>query len=281
VSDPILIPAAIETDLWTTYVKRHLIAAVLSTVIPGAGQFFLGKRGKAIVLFVILVALSVGFWPLRLAGSFPGLVFLAWMCLLLSLFAIFDALFSRDEIVPGRLSGWWILPAVALAYVGINLVFTLLLLGSGFRAMTFASSAMEPTLHVGERFVFDRNYYHSHPTRRDDLVVMRTQGFLTVKRIVAVSGDTIQGKEQHVLLNGQRLSESFIQHQFPVGTNPELDTFGPAIVPEGKYFVLGDNRDISLDSRTHDFGLVDSQSIVGKPLYAYRFRGHPHSRRLN
>jgi signal peptidase I len=60
-----------------------------------------------------------------------------------------------------------------------------------------------------------------------------------------------------------------------------MDTFGPTTIPSGKFFVMGDNRDISLDSRSADFGLVDARSIVGKPLYGYRIIGSPHSWELN
>jgi len=66
------------------------------------------------------------------------------------------------------------------------------------------------------------------------------------------------------------LDEPFAQHSLPAGTNPEMDSFAPVTIPPGKYFVLGDNRDVSLDSRIKEFGLVDGQAIAGRPLYIYR-----------
>lgn len=145
---------------------------------------------------------------------------------------------------------------------------------------------MEPTIMLRERIFVDMHYYHEHQERRGDVVIVRRRldlsaDVLVVKRIIAIGGDTIEGKDQQVFLNGQILSEPFVRHKFPVRTDPELDAFGPVAVPNGRFFVMGDNRDISLDSRTPDFGLVGAKSIVGRALYAYHFRGQPLSRELN
>ena len=206
---------------------------------------------------------------------------MAWVCLLLSLYAICDALFGKDRVSTGRLSKWWLLAALPLHYIGVNILFTSLLFASGFRPIRSAASSMEPMIKRDERFVADMNYYRFVAPRRGDLVLLRTQDGLVVKRMAAVHGDTIEGKERQILLNGQLQDEPFVRHKFPIGTDPQLDTFGPIAVPNGKYFVMGDNRDISLDSRTASFGLVDARSVVGKPLYSYRFRGSPFSRELN
>jgi len=129
---------------------------------------------------------------------------------------------------------------------------------------------METTLLTGDQFVIDKNSYRHQPVARNDLVVMRRKDYQTVKRVVALGGDTIEGKNRQILLNGQLLDEPFIQHALRPGSNPEQDSFGPVTIPVGKYFVMGDNRDLSLDSRAPDFGLIDAQAIVGKPLYIYR-----------
>src|SRR5208282_3397589 len=139
---------------------------------------------------------------------------------------------------------------------------------------------MEPTIPMHERFVHDSRYYKHHPTLRGALVVMRHEGALTVKRIIAVPGDIIQGKEWTVLLNNQIQAEPYIQHRNQSTDYPVLATFGPVSVPTGRYFVMGDNRDKSLDSRFLDYGLVDDSAIVGKPLYWYRIFGHPLSQAI-
>ncbi len=262
-------------------IRQRLAAAALSAVLPGAGQLLLGQRRKALLFFALLATTALAFFLLRLPAFYPGLISVVWMCLLLSVFAVCSAFFSRSAHTSARPSWWWLPLVLAFVYISINLIFTSLLVASGFRTLKFMSSSMEPTLSAGERFILDANYYHHHPPGRDDLVAIRRDGGVTVKRIIAIDGDTIEGKDRQIFRDGHSLSEPFIQHQLRVSGYTWLDTFGPVSVPAGKYFVIGDNRDISLDSRSPEIGLVDKQSIVGKPLYSYRLYGHPLSRRLD
>ena len=261
-------------------VKRHLIAAALSALLPGAGQIFLGRKKKALPPFGVLAAICLGFWVLRLPKSYPGMIFLVWMCFLLSLFSVFGALLGQQTPSSPRMSRWWIFAGIPLHYVGTNLMFTALLLASGFRTLKFASSSMESTLSAGDKFVVDYRYYRSASPFRGDLVLMRTRGFITVKRVIAIGGDKIEGKEREIFVNGELQREPFIQHKFEEGSDPSLDTFGPVDVPAGKYFVMGDNRDISLDSRMSEVGLLDGVAIIGRPLYAYQLFNKPYYREL-
>ncbi len=173
------------------------------------------------------------------------------------------------------MSRWWIFAGIPVHYLSVNLIFTSLLIGSGFRTARFASSAMEPTIFPGDKFVIDRLYYRHHSPHPGDLVFMRRPDGTTVKRVVAVGGDTIQGTNREVFLNRQRLDEPFIQHKSSTSAYAWLDSFGPVAITAGKYFVMGDNRDTSLDSRYSEFGLLDSQSILGKPLYVYQIVAKP------
>jgi signal peptidase I len=270
-----------------------LIAAVLSALLPGLGQLFLRKFKTSGLLLLALIAISLGFWPLRLPRSYSGILLLIWLLLPLSWFAILDALLARDSPSAGRMSRWWILAGVPLSYVGVNIVFTPLLLGSGFRPVKNISSSMEPTIFIDEKLVIDENYYHHQQVQRGDLAAIRrhlkgsatTSGrdedLLLIKRVVAVPGDTIEGRDKQIFLNGERQDEPYIQHKSKAGADPLLDTFGPVKVPLGKYFLMGDNRDISLDSRIADFGLIDDAAIVGRPLYGYRIVGNPLSWELH
>ena len=128
------------------------------------------------------------------------------------------------------------------------------------KVFTQPSSAMEPTILSGEKFTADMKPFQP---LRGDLVIIHHQGILIVKRVIAVGGDVIEGRDLNVLLNGKLLNEPYIEH---IGMRLPLVTFGPITVPSGSIFVAGDNRDYSLDSRDPRFGLVSIADVKGKPL---------------
>jgi signal peptidase I len=197
-----------------------------------------------------------------------GLIGLCW--LVLSLYAAGAALLEHTNPADRRTSKWWLLVVPLLTYLSINAVFTPLFLLAGFRALKFNSSAMEDTFLTGDQFVIDKTFYRDHAVARNDLVVLHKQDYQTVKRVIAIGGDTLEAKNREIIVNGQGVAESFIRHTRAPGSDPWMDSFGPVTIPTGKYFVMGDNRDVSLDSRSSEFGLLDAQTITGKPLYIYR-----------
>ncbi len=198
-------------------------------------------------------------------------------------FAVFDALFSRDAQSGSRLKLRWLPLGIVLGYVGFNIVFTASLIGSGFRTLQCMGTSMTPTLMKNDRFVYNWRYYSSHSKTRGDVVIFRRQNSLLVKRIIAIGGDTIQGRGRTILLNGSPIDETYVQPESPMGEHAAADSFGPVTLPPGQYFVMGDNRDMSLDSRYPDFGLVSDDMIVGRALYFYKigFGNGPLTRRLD
>ncbi len=140
------------------------------------------------------------------------------------------------------------------------------------RTMKVHSTAMAPTLQLDARIRVIRVRPDGRSTmKRGEIVLLRTPwspSQLVVKRVVAIGGDTVALRDKRVFLNGRPLDESYIQHVDPVTHKMPSEAFGymrdqmaGRTVPDGSLFVLGDNRDNSLDSRF--WGVVSVDSVVG------------------
>ncbi len=243
----------------------HLFPILLSALVPGTGHFVLGRRLKGTTLLVILVVILFGFWPLRLLRSYWGLIVLFWSWIILYIYSACSTHLTRHPETQERPSPWGILATVPLV------LFTLTALGagvtrvSGFRIFTVPSTAMEKTIQRGDRIVVELN---TRKPERGEVIVFYRDRLFIIKRAVAVGGDVIQGIPGIISVNGKELAEPYVQHAGPL---PPLwmNTFGPVIVPSGKAFVMGDNRDVSLDSRSPKVGFVDDSAVVGRPLYIF------------
>jgi signal peptidase I len=131
------------------------------------------------------------------------------------------------------------------------------------QAFYIPSLSMYPTLDKGDRVLVNKVSYRLHDINRGDIVVFkRPPGVPTtgikdlIKRVVGLPGDTVDGHDGGVYVNGRRLEESYL----PRGT---LTTDFPAKkVPKGDIFVMGDNRGNSEDSRV--FGPIDEDLVIGR-----------------
>ena len=247
--------------------KRRLLAAFVSGLIPGTGQLLLRQRRIATFFLLAFAVVLVLYWPLRLPGYWWGLLLLVWIELLLGLASSCVSLVARSDSY-SKLSLWWLVLFVPSSLLGCFAFSNLSLRAAGFRIYDIPSTAMEQTLVRGDRIVADLRSYDSHEPSAGDIVLFRREGTIFVKRAIATSGSTVTGRNGLAFVNGTQLDEPYIEH---IGNVPEkLNNFGPITVPVGKLFVMGDNRDVSYDSRMPEFGFVDITTVVGKPLYIYR-----------
>jgi signal peptidase I len=129
---------------------------------------------------------------------------------------------------------------------------------------TVASTSMEPELKDGNRLVVDKLAYRFGEVRRGDVVVFDTSrisdetvrlGETLVKRVIGLPGESVRAVDGVVLVDGVPVPE-------PSPGTPKTPSFGPVQVPDGSVFVLGDNRVVSIDSRT--FGPVPADAIIGR-----------------
>ncbi len=258
----------LSTEQTTGGAKRSLFSAFLSAVVPGTGHIYLGVRRKGIVLLALLAVLLIGFWPLRLLRFYFGfcLLYSGWIALYV--YAPWSALVTPLESSSKPTSRLWLLLIIPLSLVASDVLGIAVTRTSGFRSFEVPSTSMERTIQRGDRIVADIWYYKSRSPERGDVIIFNNKGSFIIKRVIAVPGDTIVGRAQSIVLNGQTLDEPFVEHR---GSSFQawMNTFGPVTVLSDKYFVMGDNRDISLDSRSPEIGLVDRRSIVGKTLYVF------------
>lgn len=150
--------------------------------------------------------------------------------------------------------------SLVFAVVAVVLLFTLL-----FRTIGVEGSSMEPTLSGGDRLVVSHLFRQPRP---GDIVVIiqpESETPAIIKRIIAVEGQTVDIRFDTgaVFVDGQLLEESYINEP----TYMKRDVDFPVTVPEGCVFVMGDNRNRSLDSRDSSIGMVDKRYILGKAVF--------------
>jgi signal peptidase I len=142
-------------------------------------------------------------------------------------------------------------------------------------AFKIPSGSMIPTLLVGDHLLVNKFIYKFTEPKRGDIIVFKypddpSRNF--IKRLIAVGGDTVELRDKVVYVNGAKHNESYVQHISPDVLPPEYsprDNFGPISVPPNSYFMMGDNRDSSLDSRFWKNRFVNRRAIVGKAFIIY------------
>lgn len=130
------------------------------------------------------------------------------------------------------------------------------------------SSSMEPTLQINDRLIIEKMTYHFQQPQRGDVVVFNATEALErenfhdafIKRIIGLPGDEVMVRNGKVMVNGEILREAYIKEA------PQYD-YGPVIVPQGEYLVLGDNRNNSYDS--HYWGFVPRDKFIGRALVRF------------
>jgi signal peptidase I len=152
-----------------------------------------------------------------------------------------------------------------------------------FQTFWIPSSSMVPTLSVHDRVVVQKAFFTWHDVRDGDIVVFSRppldncggpqEGDL-VKRVIALPGQTIYSSGNSIYLNGRLLAEPYLPRYDPLGPPiPDASSQHPYRVPPGEFYVLGDNRAVSCDSRY--WGPVKGSTIVGKVVLVWWHDSHP------
>lgn len=172
----------------------------------------------------------------------------------------FKARYVRDYVAAAKLKAAVIWAAEIAAVLILGIV-----LAVGYGKITvMQEGSMDPTLNAGDVLLVDRMAYRFSTPKRGDIIVYKTgddkKASTHIKRIIGLPGETIQIKDGQILIDGETYQEN--------GEFPGIENAGVAetkvALDSGEYFVLGDNRNNSEDSRYADMGNVKKRNVIGK-----------------
>src|SRR5271169_2168771 len=169
---------------------------------------------------------------------------------------------EATPVAPVRLGtgvGVWVRDLIiSLAISGFIIIFV-------YQPVKVEGTSMMPSLEDQERIFVNKFVYRLEPIERGDVVVFRyprdpSKSF--IKRVIGLAGDRIRINTGRVWVNGKQLEEDYVPRAYE-----DLRSYSETVVPPGSYFVLGDHRSLSNDSR--DFGPVSESFIYGKAVFGY------------
>jgi signal peptidase I len=185
--------------------------------------------------------------------------------------------------VPPRRRRW----RRALTETAVTILVAVLLAGLvrtfAFQTFWIPSSSMVPTLGVYDRILVQKAFFSSRDVREGDIVVFSQppldhcggpQAGDLVKRVIALPGQTIYSSGNSIYVNGRLLAEPYLPHDDPLGPQiPDASSRHPYRLPPGEFYVMGDNRAISCDSRY--WGPINGSSIIGKVVLVWWHNSRP------
>lgn len=271
--------------------KPWAAAAVTFIFDPVLGMLYLNRGYLALLYLALEYAAAVAALAMFPSLIARGMILVLYASLPFRLIGAVHAYFlarSRpyDEAMHWY-SRWYAVALIYLAFPAAALVIRTFL----FQPFNLPAHSMSPTLNVGDYVWVKKFAYIGSAPQRGDLIVFRTaQGDAYVKRIAGLPGDRIQLVAGRLFVNGiavklERIADfqpdcdfapcpnaaQYIEtlpgggehHILQMSTDGPLDNIPPVTVPPGAYYVLGDNRDNSNDSRLN-LGFIPAQNIVGQ-----------------
>ena len=139
-----------------------------------------------------------------------------------------------------------------------------------FQPHQVRGNSMYPNFHDSDYLLTDKISYHLNEPKRNDVIIFmapKNEEYDYIKRIVGLPGEKVRILEDGVYIDSQYLDEPYIPSDVETFGGAFLGIGQEAVIPEDQYFVLGDNRNHSSDSR--DWGFVPRKNIVGKAWFRY------------
>jgi signal peptidase I len=270
--------------------RKPWAACLLSLAVPGLGQVYNGQAQRGILFFCLLfvgafATITLTIWP-------PSPPYTLFLCLLVMIVAsvavIVDAVRTARRLGDTyqlKTYNRWHIYLAAIVLFGFALDAPTIIKTFYVQSFKIPSGAMMDTLLPGDHIEVMKFFYaipnpfsespimHLGSPKRGDIIVFKfpedeSKNF--IKRVIGVPGDTIEIRNKQLWINSAQLTETYVKHVDPnviPASVQARDILGPLTVPPDSYFVLGDNRDQSLDSRF--WGFVKSSKILGKARVIY------------
>lgn len=261
--------------------KDPWLAVFLSRFILGVGHLYMGKW----ILGSILIVAEILTWIYA-----PGLVFLGlWFVLPFVANHAYQAASDQRKSSKNIILKLFLL--LIIAPIGLSIIFGLAIRSLIVEARYISSGGMEPTLKINDRIVVDKVSYLFRTPKRGDIILfkptqaLKRAGFENafVKRVIGIPGDEVEIKQNVIWINNQPLQEPYTMSGNTESPSPDICRSNyvtmdveskpidppipiylsqPQTIPPDHYLVLGDHRELSLDSRC--WGLVKRREIIGQ-----------------
>jgi signal peptidase I len=287
--------------------RKPLTAIVLSLIMPGLGHVYCGRIVRGIILAflssifipVIFGTLSVSQYSVRIVVIIVSL----FASLVVWLVAIIDSWYTArhtaDNYTLKDYNRWYVYIILILMSTGSSTQIAFNVRASLVEAFRITAVSMHPTIVYGDRFLANKIAYNNSDPERGDVIVFKSpenRRSNWVKRVVAIAGDTVEMKDNELYINGQKLEresvgqsscdslKGAVQGELFLERNGQTEykifladidkekmdfiaDFPQTTIPKNHCFVLGDNRNLSRDSR--HFESVPLATIKGKADYLY------------
>ena len=163
---------------------------------------------------------------------------------------------EKPKGIVKELLGW-------IVYIAIIIGLTWLIITFVGQRTRVGGHSMEATLHDGDNLIVDKLSYHFREPKRFEIIVFpyrHKENTYYIKRIIGLPGETVQVKDGYVYINGEKLDENYgLEVMEDAGIAAE-----PIELGEDEYFVLGDNRNHSSDSRDPSVGILHRDELIGR-----------------